>query len=99
MIKTNLFHKYKYVRSKDDLKFLTHPNSLAQMVLKELNVPDEQTIQSICWNQIRYLVPKQLNYTRTIKLNAIKLKCDGKSNKVNRVVIYNTILTITSQLT
>ena len=83
VIKNEIFHKYKYVRSKCDLDFSTHQHSLAQMILNSLKLSEDQTIRQICWNQIRYLVPRHLNYTRTIKLNAIKLKYERKSNKLN----------------
>ena len=77
IIKSDIFHKYKYVRSKNDLEFSTDEHSLAQMILKSLNVAEDKNIRLNCWNQIRYLIPKNLNLTRAIKLNAIKLKCDG----------------------
>ena len=77
IIKTDIFHKYKYVRSKNDLEFSTNDHSLAQMILNSLNVAKDKNIRQSCWRQIRYLVAKNLNLTRAIKLNAIKLKCDG----------------------
>ena len=80
VIKTDIFHKYKYVRSKDDLEFSTNDHSLAQMILNSLNVTEDNIIQQTCWRQIRYLVAKNLNLTRAIKLNTIKLKCDSTSN-------------------
>ena len=80
VIKTDIFHKYKYVRSKNNLEFSTDDHSLAQMILNSLNVTKDNLIRQTCWRQIRYLVAKNLNLTRAIKLNAIKLKCDGTSN-------------------
>ena len=82
VIKTDIFHKYKYVRSKDDLEFSTDDFSLSQMILNSLNVTEDLIIRQSCWKQIRYLVAKNLNLTRAIKLNAIKLRCDGKSYQI-----------------
>ena len=79
VIKTDIFHKYRYVRSKGDLDFSTDGHSLAQMILNSLNVTEDHIIQQTCWRQIRYLVAKNLKLTRAIKLNGIKLNCDGKS--------------------
>ena len=76
IIKTNIFHKYKYVRSKNDLEFSKDEHSLPQMILKSLNVAEDKNIRLNCWRQIRYLIPKNLNLTRAITLNAIKLKCN-----------------------
>ena len=78
IIKNNIFHTYKYIRSKSDLVFQTDENSLCQMILNRLNVSEDQLIRQTCWNQIRYLVPRYLNNTRTIKLSAIKKKFFGK---------------------
>ena len=77
VIKNDIFHKYKYVRSKNDLEFSTDDHSLPQMILNSLNVTKDPIIRQTCWRQIRYLVTKNLNLTRAIKLNAIKLKFDG----------------------
>ena len=78
IIKNNIFHTYKYIRSKSDLVFQTDENSLCQMILNRLNVSEDQLIRQTCWNQIRCLVPRYLNNTRTIKLSAIKKKFYGK---------------------
>ena len=77
VIKNDIFHKYKYVRSKNDLEFSTDDHSLLQMILNSLNVTKDHIIRQTCWRQIRYLVAKNLNLTRAIKLNAIELKFDG----------------------
>ena len=79
VIRTELFRKYKYVRSKGDLEFSNNEHSVAQIVLDALNVSNKEAIQQLCWKQICYLVPKYLNNTRTVKLNAIKMKFNGKS--------------------
>ena len=83
VIKNEIFHKYKYVRHKGDLEFSTDEHSLAQMILTSLNVTEEVVIRKACWRQIAHLVAKNLNLTRAIKLNAIKLKCDSKCNEIH----------------
>ena len=62
------------------------------MILNSLNITNNELIRETCWHQIQYLVPKQLNSTRTIKLNAIKLKYDGNSKQVKIIcdLQYNT---------
>jgi len=61
VIRTKLFHRYKYVRSKSDLEYSTEEHAVSQIVLNELSVMDDVNIQISCWKQIRYLVPKCLN--------------------------------------
>ena len=78
IIKTEIFHKYKYIRSTCDLDYSTDKNSLAQMILNRLNIPNDNLIKQLCWRQINYMVARNLNNTRTIKLAAIKLKFDCK---------------------
>ena len=45
IIKTDIFHKYKYVRSKNDLEFSKDEHSLAQMILNSLNVAEDKNIR------------------------------------------------------
>ena len=77
IIKNKVFHTYKYIRSKSDLDFQTNEHSLCQMILNRLNVSDDLLICQTCWNQIRYMVPKYLNSSCTIKISAIRKKFNG----------------------
>ena len=71
VIKTDIFRKYKYVRSNDDLEFSTDDYSLAQMILNSLNVTEDNLIRQTCWRQIRYLVAKNLNLTLPLNLTQL----------------------------
>jgi len=44
VIRTKLFHRYKYVRSKSDLEYSTEEHAVSQIVLNELSVIDDENI-------------------------------------------------------
>ena len=80
IIKNDVFYKYKYIRSKSDLDFQTDEHSLCHMILNRLNVSSELLIRQTCWNQIKYLVPKYLNNSQTIKISSIRKKFMVRDN-------------------
>ena len=93
IIKNDVFHRYKYIRSKSDLDFQTNEHSLCHMILNRLNVSDELLIRQTCWNQIKYLVPKYLNNSRTIKISSIRKKFYGTCQYLVLCLSYYSTLT------
>ena len=72
-----LFPNIKFISSKLDLIYSTNKQSMAQIILTNLNIPADPIQQTNCWAQIRNLIPEMLNRKRTTITYTLRTKFDG----------------------
>ena len=76
-VKKVLFPKIKFLGSKNDLEYSVDTNSIAQIILTSLNLPESHNTRNVCWIQVRHLISEYLNLKRTSVVHAMKQKFNG----------------------
>jgi hypothetical protein len=84
-VKDQLFPHVKFVTGKTQMRWETAPGSIAQFVLKGLNVMGEQEYKRDWWENYRDMISKELNRKRSDVVSGIKKvflgKCVGNAGR------------------